>query len=328
MKTTVNNYEEYLNIGKVKQTSTKRTSMNGQDSERVVNQYEKSFWDAENKRYIIQSRTAFVKIYVPADESKVDLFEALEENTKDIGQIMLIIRYIDNNNMIIYKDKHTRNGVPANKELLYKMISENKEVARRFIKKMTDKGIIKEWKCDNYSRYYINPIYTMADRGITLDLYKLFKEELDPYLTEKAKADLSTILYYENSPEELVKLQEKSTQKQEEELDELFESIYSSPSEIQEATKDVEVSSLESVLYTEEKFNHEAVSKKIELATNNTVSLIIDQKQMNIRVTVYLMNLIKEFASSNDIDTLIAKSYGAFKKEATTTSANVVIALN
>ena len=329
MKTTVNSYEEYLNIGKVKQTSTKRTSMNGQDSERVVNQFEKSFWDAKNKRYIIQSRTAFVKLYVPADESKVDLFDVLEDDPTNIGRMMLIIRHIDNNNMIIYKDKHTRSGVPANKELLYKLTGyDNPDSARKFIKKMTDKGIIKEWKCDNYSRYYINPIYTMADRGITLDLYKLFKEELDSYLTEKAKADLATILYYENSPEELVKLQEENAQKQEEELDELFESIHSSPSEIQEATKDVEVSALESVLYTEEKFNHEAVSKKIELVTNNTVSLIVDQKQMDMRVTVYLMNLIKEFASSNDIDTLIAKSYGAFKKEATTTPANVVITLN
>ena len=329
MKTTVNSYEEYLNIGRVKQTTTKRTSMNGQDSERVVNQYEKSFWDAKNKKYTIQSRTAFIKLYVPVDESKADLFDVLEDDPTNIGRIMLIIRHIDSNNMIIYKDKHTRTGAPANKELLYKMTGyDNRNSARRFINKMTDKGIIKEWKCDDYSRYYINPIYTMADRGITVELYSLFKEELDLVLPEKAKKELSALLYFGNNPHELVKLQEENTQKQEEELDELFESICSSPSEIQEETKDVEVSSLESVLYTEEKFNHEAVSKKIELVTNNTVSLIIDQKQMNMRVTVYLMNLIKEFASSNDIDTLIAKSYGAFKKEATTTSANVVIALN
>ena len=168
----------------------------------------------------------------------------------------------------------------------------------------------------------------MADRGITVELYSLFKEELDLVLPEKAKKELSALLYFGNNPHELVKLQEENAQKQEEELDELFESIHSSPSEIQEATKDVEVSALESVLYTEEKFNHEAVSKKIELVTNNTVSLIIDQKQMDMRVTVYLMNLIKEFASSNDIDTLIAKSYGAFKKETTTTPASVVIAIN
>ena len=99
------------------------------------------------------------------------------------------------------------------------MISENDEVARRFVKKMTDKKIIREWKCDNISRYYINPIYTMTSRDITLDLYKLFKNDLDPHLTDKAKDDLAQLLYCENDPEYLIKLEKAYNSKKDIDMD-------------------------------------------------------------------------------------------------------------
>jgi len=220
----VNNIEEYEKIGYVSSRPKEDITVGTETFERAGRGYEKSFW--KRGRYIINSGTSFIKVYCPSDSNKCpSLRDALVDNAKDIGQMMMIIWDMDKNNMVMYKDKHAHKGVPADKKLLYSMISDNDEVARRFVKRMIDKGIIKEARIDSYSRYYINPIYTMTDSGITLDLYKLFKEIIDPYLTDKAKEDLATLIYYENNPSEIARLRAEHAQQQEAAADKMIEDL-------------------------------------------------------------------------------------------------------
>lgn len=324
MGTTVNSYEEYKNIGKVKQVTTKRTSMGGQEYESSLKPYEKSFWDAETKRYIIQSRTSFIKFYVPADESKPDLFDVLENDPTDIGRMMLIIRYIDSSNMIIYKDKHTRNGAPANKEYLFKMTGLKPDRARKFVKKMADKGIIKEWKCDSVSKYYINPIYTMADRGITLDVYKLFKEEIDPILTPKAIDDLAKILYYENNPEALIELERSERQQQDQESEDLLDKICSKEREqelgLEEVLKEIDTKG-PMICCGDPSTNYLLVagSLKMEdsfgLHSDYKIEIAIDASKMTDKRCTFLIEAIHEYCHGHkNLDKLICETFNLLKK--------------
>lgn len=225
----VSSYEEYRNIGRVTKEPSEKITMGSETIEKRLAPTEISFWDSKAKKYFFRPKTSFLKVYVPDDSAVPDLYDALDEEPKDIGQIMLIMRHIDNDNMIQYRDKHNKQSTPANKKILYQMISKNPEVARRFVKKMMDKGIIRKWESEweggKIERFFINPLYTVRDKGISLNLYKLFKEELDLYLTDKAKKDLGTLLYYENNPDELVKLQDELACAEDESIEAMFEEM-------------------------------------------------------------------------------------------------------
>ena len=215
---TVNSYEEYLNIGLVLKEVTEDITMGSDKVTKRKKAQKYNFWDG--KKYRIRTGTNCARLFTPGDHFAPELCETLDWKATQIGYAIMIIRNMDRNNMIMYYDRHTKTAIPANKELLYKFFSKNPNSARVIVKPLLEKGVIREWtskwKGGKTERYYINPLYTMRDSGITLDLYKLFKEELDPYLTDKAKKDLGTLLYYEDHPEELLALKEKDRKKLEE----------------------------------------------------------------------------------------------------------------
>ena len=221
----VNSIEAYERIGYFKKDTEDKITMGSETHNRTGQGFEKCFWNGE--RYIINSRTAFIKVYRPSDSNNCpDLADVIEDDA-DFGRMMrIVLRGIDDKNMIIYKDKHTRKGMPANRDLLYEMTGLSESRARKFIKKMNDLGVIKEWKCVKTSRFYVNPIYTMAERGITLDLYKLFREVISPYLTTQAVDDMDTLVYYENNPTEIVRLRAEQAQQQEAEINAIAEDLH------------------------------------------------------------------------------------------------------
>ena len=217
----VSSYKEWENIGCVLKEVTEDITMGSEKITKKQKAQDYRFWNG--KKYRIRTGTNSARLFTPGDHFAPELCETLDWNPTQIGYVIMIIRNMDRNNMIMYYDRHTKTAIPANKELLYKFFSKNPNSAWRAVKPLLEKGIIREWtskwKGGKTERYYINPLYTMRDSGITLDLYKLFKEELDPVLTDRAKKDLGTLLYYDCHPEELLALKEKELKELKESFD-------------------------------------------------------------------------------------------------------------
>jgi hypothetical protein len=149
------------------------------------------YWDEKKKKYRIFSSKDRISIF--RDNEIVELFD---HDPKELGYIMILINSMDNDNMIGIYNKHLRYYSPINsRAALYELLGiTNKNKAAAFYKKLKFFELIKEW-CDeyNHTRYFVNPRYTMADRGISLMLYKLFMEDLDKVLPYKAKMNLKKL---------------------------------------------------------------------------------------------------------------------------------------
>lgn len=92
-------------------------------------------------------------------------------------------------NMIGYRGN---GGIkPYNVEGIGKVIKLEKRQTYNFINKMIDFGVMARVKVEcNHSidyQYYINPLYYNSSNRIPLNLYLLFRTQLDPYIPSWAK---------------------------------------------------------------------------------------------------------------------------------------------
>ncbi len=217
----VSSYKEWENTGRVHKEITEDITMGSDKIIKRQKAQDYQFWNG--KKYRIRTRTSFARIFTPVDHSAPSICEILDRNRTQIGSMTLIINDMDQNNMIMYYDQHTKTTIPANKTLLYKIFSDNPNSARRALKPLLEKGVIREWtskwKGGKAERYYVNPLYTLKDYGINLDQYKMFKEELDPILSDKSKEELGRLMYYDCHPEELLALKEKEFKELKESFD-------------------------------------------------------------------------------------------------------------
>lgn len=118
-----------------------------------------------------------------------------DRNPKDLGYLLILFNSMDNNNMLGLYNQHLRHYAPiTSKQGLYKLLGIARNAGAAFYQKLQDYAIIKEWHNDDGDTvYFINPAYTMADRGITLTTYKLFKRQLDKILPYKARTSLEAL---------------------------------------------------------------------------------------------------------------------------------------
>lgn len=170
-----------------------RTVSNFTAKEGVINySTDINYWDEITGKYRIFSGKNKISVY--RDTDLITLFG--RDKYDDLGRLFVLINSMDNNNMLGVYDMHKRCYYPiTSKQMLYKMLGiKSRATGATFYKKLKDLDIIKAWHNDEGKTvYYINPVYTMADRGITLTVYKLFFDTLNKVLPYKAKVSLQAL---------------------------------------------------------------------------------------------------------------------------------------
>lgn len=140
------------------------------------------------------------------DEEKGYLFWARKSHAKsfldtpyppgmthtEIGRIAVLAKKIwSNTNMLGYRGN---GGVkPYDVEQIGKIIELGPRQAARFIDKMIKVGMMARVRVDSggkkETQYYINPIFYFSGNRISLNLYLIFKEQLDRVLPEWVKVE-------------------------------------------------------------------------------------------------------------------------------------------
>lgn len=150
-----------------------------------------NYWDEKRGKYRIFSGKDKISIY-----RDTDLIETFGNKYDDLGRLFKLINSMDSNNMLGIYDRHLKHYQPVtNKQMLYDMLGlTNHSRAAKFYDRLREIELLKEWHNDNGETvFYINPVYTMADRGITLTVYKLFYKELNRVLPYKARISLQAL---------------------------------------------------------------------------------------------------------------------------------------
>ncbi len=149
----------------------------------------KNYW-TNKKKYKVFGRRSAPQIF---DSSIVDRIE----KKADLGNLLILLVYIDNDNMICRYDKHEEKLMGIHDLQGFCDLLKMKERATRdFLKKMMELGVIKKITIaatateKSYDKFYINPVITMRERAVSLPLYKLFQESLDAVLPDAAIHDL------------------------------------------------------------------------------------------------------------------------------------------
>lgn len=112
----------------------------------------------------------------------------------DRGRMATLAKHIwSKTNMLGYKG---HGGIrPYSVEQLGKLIDLNVEQTERFLKRMYALEMIKPIQVPFGERieiqYYVNPLYFFSNNRLSLNLYLLFREELDKHLPDWVKEEFS-----------------------------------------------------------------------------------------------------------------------------------------
>lgn len=110
----------------------------------------------------------------------------------EIGRMAVLAKRIwSNTNMLGYRGN---GGVkPYDVEQIGKTVDLGPRQAARFVEKMIKVGMMARVRVDSSGKketqYYINPIFYFSGNRISLNLYLIFKEQLDKVLPEWVKAE-------------------------------------------------------------------------------------------------------------------------------------------
>ena len=133
---------------------------------------------------------------VPGHKAGAKIFEGVafpESMTHaEIGKMTILAKnMIPISNMLGYRSKgcilsYTEAHITA-------MVGLSPKRGRQFIQKMIDLGVmqrvIRQYDDQEYIEFYINPAYFFAGKRISLNLYLLFREHLDPLLPSWVKQE-------------------------------------------------------------------------------------------------------------------------------------------
>lgn len=155
------------------------------------------YWDDANEKYLAFGGRKGVCIYVTARD-----LEGLMGNPIDAWRAYSLITSIDDSNRICTWDRHahTRRAVTSVAEL--RQIAGVQDAARstwaRLYKKMTKANLVRERKQKvdrrTITHYYVNPCIVTRTKWLPLDLYDLFRDELQHILCSRALDDLDKYL--------------------------------------------------------------------------------------------------------------------------------------
>ena len=165
---------------------------NEKDTVTYNNDQSVDYYDPENKRYKIFAAKNGSKIF-----KNVAFWDIFDSKWADIGKVFCLIEHMDQDNRICFYNRSGRRlrSVTSEKDFC-DMLNVTKKTWTTFYKKLQKYSIIREIiikginGAQDTKQYYINPIYTMGSKWITLSCYKLFQDELDKVLPARAINDL------------------------------------------------------------------------------------------------------------------------------------------
>lgn len=168
------------------------TEHNEKDTVVYNNDKSVDYYDPENKRYKIFAAKKGAKVF-----KTVAFWDIFDSKWADIGKVFCLIEHMDQDNRICFYDRSGRRlrSVTSEKDFC-DMLNVTKKTWTTFYKKLRKYNVIREIiiKGINGARdtkqYFINPVYTMGSKWITLSCYKLFQDELDRVLPARAIIDL------------------------------------------------------------------------------------------------------------------------------------------
>lgn len=174
---------------------THNVSLNGQTATLYSNPVK--YWDAANEKYLAFAGKRGTCIYLTATD-----LESMMGSPVDAWRAYSLITSIDDSNRICTWDKHahTRRAVTSVTEL--RQIAGLQDAARstwaRLYKKIAAAHIVRERKQKINRRvvthYYVNPCFVTRTKWLPLDLYDLFRDELQTFLCARALDDLDRYL--------------------------------------------------------------------------------------------------------------------------------------
>lgn len=170
------------------------------------------FWDEQKGMYNLSTRSKSFRVFCGEGRCIDDVIKS----DADFRKMFRLMNCMNESNQLMYAD-NKKKAVPMNKKIMSILFNMTEKKVGEFLSRMKKLNIIKE---DGMGNFFINPVYTMASRGITLKVYLLFRKELEAILNENAIKDLQTLAYYDLHPEELVLAMEKKKQSLEEVLKE------------------------------------------------------------------------------------------------------------
>ena len=143
----------------------------------------------EDRGYLFWARKNFAKSFQ-------DVPYPPEMSFDEIGQMAVLAKHIwADTNMLGYRGN---GGVkPYNVEQIGQIIKVGRRQAYRFVNKMIRLGMMAKVKIKTKTRtemqFYVNPIYFFSSNRIPLNLYLIFREQLDEVLPEWVKAKFMEI---------------------------------------------------------------------------------------------------------------------------------------
>lgn len=141
----------------------------------------------EEKGYLFWARKSFAKSFM-------DIPYPPGMNHSEIGKMAILAKKIwSNTNMLGYRGN---GGVkPYTPEQIGKFIDLGPRQAGRFIDKMIRIGILARVKIETggkkETQYYVNPVFYFSSNRIPLNLYLIFKDQLDRFLPDWVKQEFS-----------------------------------------------------------------------------------------------------------------------------------------
>ena len=281
-----------------------RVLVNGQwiDKEFRRNQ----FWDEKKGIYNLSTRTKSFRVFSGEGRNIDDVIEG----DADFRRMFRLMKYMNDCNQLMYSD-NKKKAVPMNKKIMAIVFKMTEKKVGEFLSRMKKLNIIKE---DGMGNYFINPLYTMASRGITVKVFLLFRKELEAVLNENAIKDLQTLAYYDLHPEELALEMERNKKTLEELLIDgrQYDAIDEMDSNLEpRVVSDKELKEREEqelkLQISNEIMNHITMSSK----TKDIASQVIVKEEGLVELfkTKY-KNRIEYMATSSIVDAMIAaKSY-------------------
>lgn len=116
----------------------------------------------------------------------IDLPEDFSDT--EIGKIFKLKNHIQHKTNMLYK--RTRDGyIPMCREDIIKSLGYSSRRGITFFNRLIDKEVlaqvtIKCGEAEDMIQFYMNPLYFHSGKRINVNLYTLFKRQLDPYLKD------------------------------------------------------------------------------------------------------------------------------------------------
>jgi hypothetical protein len=193
-------------------------------------QFDSLFFDARTRT--VFSKSLYMRkhttVFTSTSKQSDTIYTIAGHNPTDIGRIFLLLENINGQNMIMVVNHKTKRAIPANskQDIINVMGYKSRGAAKKLMTILEENHVVIEvthktknettGKEDRYKRYYVSPIYTMPYKGLNLDTYLLFKEQIDDLLDPATVRELEKITYKDLHGEEFKQVATKPVANQNE----------------------------------------------------------------------------------------------------------------